>query len=170
VLNLLKLGTALPYVDARNVFALGYSRGAMMTLLSLRGATPFNAAALVGAPADLTRSLGNPQSPGLALFRKLIPDFDAAPDAALRARSALYWADEIATPLLILQGGADPQVAAAANALPLAARLQELHKTYELVVYDGDTHGVMINGRDRDTRILEWFARFRQAPPASDAR
>lgn len=169
VLNLLKLGKALPYVDTDNVFALGYSRGAMMTLLSLRGATPFNAAALVGAPTDLARALANPQGNSLSLFRKLIPAFDAGPETALRARSALYWADEISTPLLLLQGGADPMVSAAANTLPFAARLQELHKTYELVIYDGDTHGVMLNGRDRDQRILDWFARFR-APAKPAAR
>lgn len=161
VASLLTLGRSLEYVDPDNVFALGYSRGAMMTLLCLRNRLTFNAVALVGTPTNLTQSLSNPNNAGLTLFRKLVPGFDANPDAALRARSALYWAEEISTPLLMLQGGADPQVSAATNALPFAAKLQDLHKTYELVIYDGDTHGVMINGRDRDARILEWFARFR---------
>jgi dipeptidyl aminopeptidase/acylaminoacyl peptidase len=51
-------------------------------------------------------------------------------------------------------------VPAHTNSIKLAARLGELKKTYELVIYDGDTHGVMINARDRDQRILAWFKRF----------
>lgn len=162
VAALYQLGRELADVDPQNVYAVGYSRGAMMTLLALRSGLRFNAAALVGAPADLTKALDSKDPRRTQLFHTLIPQFDADPLAALRARSALFWAEELQTPLLILQGGADPLVSAAANALPLAQRLQALHKRYELVVYDGDTHGVMINGADRDARILAWFARFRQ--------
>jgi dipeptidyl aminopeptidase/acylaminoacyl peptidase len=160
VTALLTLGRALPYVDSANIFALGYSRGAMMTLLTIRGGAKFNAAALVGAPSDLTKSLSTGDQRNLTTFRALIPNFDADPLAALRARSALYWAEELSVPLLLLQGGADPLVSVSTHTLPFAARLQQLHKTYELMIYDGDTHGVMINGHDRDTHILEWFARF----------
>ena len=63
-------------------------------------------------------------------------------------------------PLLLIAGSADPLVAAHANSIKLAATLGELGKTYELVIYQGDSHGVMINARDRDQRILDWFARF----------
>jgi dipeptidyl aminopeptidase/acylaminoacyl peptidase len=162
VTSLLTLGRALPYVDTDNVFALGYSRGAMMTLLTIRGGAKLNAAALVGAPSDLTKALASGDARNLATFRQLIPNFDADPQTALRARSALYWPEDLSVPLLLLQGGADPLVSVSTHTLPLAAKLQQLHKTYELVIYDGDTHGVMINGRDRDARILEWFARFRR--------
>lgn len=164
VAALITLGHALEYVDQNNTYALGYSRGAMMTLLAIRAGVKFNAAALVGAPTDLTKALASTDPRSTQTFRSLIPNFDADPLAALRERSALFWAEEVSSPLLILQGAADPLVSAFNNALPFAARLHELHKPYELVVYDGDTHGVMVNGRDRDARILEWFARFRQVP------
>ena len=29
-----------------------------------------------------------------------------------------------------------------------------------LVIYDGDSHGLIFNGVDRDDRVLAWFARF----------
>lgn len=77
-------------------------------------------------------------------------------------RSAIVWADRIDSPMLLLQGSGDPLVPTATQTLPFAGRLQELGKTYELVIYHGDTHGLMYNGGDRDARILAWFARHRR--------
>ena len=47
-----------------------------------------------------------------------------------------------------------------------AARLRELGKVHDLVVYEGDTHGLQISGRERDERILEWFRRFDAVLPS----
>ncbi|MBU6377432.1 MAG: prolyl oligopeptidase family serine peptidase [Gammaproteobacteria bacterium] len=151
VLRLAALARELPFADPDNLYALGYSRGAMMTLSALRDGALFNAVALVGLPAD---------------FRT--PDFDrlfvtaADATAARDRRSAMVWAERLAAPMLLLQGSGDPLVSTARQTLPFAARLQELGKTYELVIYHGDTHGLMFNGSDRDARILEWFSRFRR--------
>jgi dipeptidyl aminopeptidase/acylaminoacyl peptidase len=170
VLAVLRVGQALPYVDPQRVYALGYSRGGMMALLAARAGAPYRAIATVGAPTDLRGataagaaggSAPDPRSAStLATARRLIPGFDADPDAALRARSAIVWADEIAAPVLVMHGGADPIVSAKVHAEPFAARLRALGKTHELVVYEGDTHGLQISGRERDERILEWFRRF----------
>jgi dipeptidyl aminopeptidase/acylaminoacyl peptidase len=59
-------------------------------------------------------------------------------------------------PLLILHGSADDRIPAD-DALRFARRLQALGKTYELVMYAGDVHGLPHNGRDVDRRIIEWF-------------
>ncbi len=168
VAALLTLGRTLPNVDTANVYALGYSRGGMMTLLALRAGLAFNAVAVVGAPTDLASFARAGDARRLEPFRALVPNFDADPDMALRNRSALYWPEAVSAPLLMLQGGADPLVSATVHTLPFAARMQELKRPFELVLYDGDTHGLMINGKDRDERILAWFARFRKTPaPAS---
>lgn len=140
VLELVKIGRTLPNVDADNVYALGYSRGAMMTLSAVRDGARFNAVALVGLPADL-RSRGD------------------RPAADLAHRSAITFVDRLDVPMLLLQGSGDPLVSTAENTLPFASALQRQTKTYELVVYDGDTHGIVFNAEDKDRRILEWFRR-----------
>jgi dipeptidyl aminopeptidase/acylaminoacyl peptidase len=152
VLTLTALARQLPFVDANNVFALGYSRGAMMTLSALRDGATFNAVALVGLPSD---------------FRT--PSFDrrfspASPEmsAARAHRSAVLWADRLDVPMLLLQGSGDPLVSTAEQTYPFVAELQKLSKRYELVVYDGDSHGLILNGNDRDGRILSWFERHRR--------
>ena len=171
VLAVVRVGQSLPYVDPQRVSALGYSRGGMMALLAARAGAPYRAIATVGAPTDLrgapaAGAAGGGATTSLATARRLIPGFEADPDAALRARSAIVWADEIDAPVLVMHGGADPIVSAAAHAEPFAARLRELGKVHELVVFEGDTHGLQMSGRERDERILEWFRRFDAAPPS----
>ena len=60
VMSLFPLARGLGYVDMRNVFMLGFSRGGMMTYLAIRDGAPVRAAAVVGGLSDL---------PGLAAYR-----------------------------------------------------------------------------------------------------
>ena len=159
VLQIVRIGQRLPWVDPQRVSALGYSRGGMMALMAARAGAPYRAIATVGAPTDLlaARAAGGRNS--LSALARAIPAGED-PDAALRARSAVHWAAELNAPVLVLHGGADPIVSAAQHARPFAARLQALGKAHELVIFEGDTHGLQMSGTERDTRILEWFRRF----------
>jgi dipeptidyl aminopeptidase/acylaminoacyl peptidase len=160
VLNLIPLAKSLGYVDMNNVFLLGFSRGGMETYLALKQGINVNAAAVISGLADMLA--GSKERPELVerVHKELIPDFDKRPQEVMRERSAVYWADRINAPLLILHGTADWRSDPSTHALALALKLQELHKTYELVMYSGDNHGVMINKLDADRRILEWFKRY----------
>lgn len=164
VFALAALARSLPFVDTTRSFMLGYSRGGMMTLLAARAGLPLSAAATVGAPTNFIALLSSPDPRTLDGFKALVPNFAADPRAALRQRSALMWAEELQVPLLVLHGGADPLVPAGVHALPFVARLHELGKSFEFVLYDRDTHGLMLSAEDRDARILAWFARFGGAP------
>ena len=76
----------------------------------------------------------------------------------MRERSAVYWADQINVPVLIMHGTADRQIEAS-RTIQLAQKLQEHGKAYELVIYGGDNHGLTLNAVDREERILEWVRR-----------
>ena len=109
ILNLIPLAKSLGYVDMNNVFMFGESRGGMMTYLALKNKIPVNAAAVNAAPSDLILGLKN--RPGFAqTYKEMMPDFDKRSDELVPERSAVYWADKINTPLLMLQGGADWRV------------------------------------------------------------
>jgi dipeptidyl aminopeptidase/acylaminoacyl peptidase len=68
----------------------------------------------------------------------------------------IEWADRIDVPVLILHGGADWR-ASPSGSLLIAQKLQEAGKTYELIIYAGDDHGISMNRADSDRRIVEWF-------------
>jgi len=159
VLNLIPLTKSLGYVDMSNVFILGVSRGGMMSLLALKNGIPVNAAAVIGALADLTSQQEQRQLMVEGVYKQLIPDFGKRGAEAMRERSAVYWPEKINAPLLILQGGADWRVDTKTNALALAQKLQESGKTYELIVYAGDDHGLSFNAADSERRVIDWFKR-----------
>jgi dipeptidyl aminopeptidase/acylaminoacyl peptidase len=157
ILNLIPLAKSLGYIDMNNVFMLGASRGGMMTFLALKQGIPVNAVATIGALTDMVASAK--ERPQLAehVYKELIPNYG---EESMRERSAVYWADKINVPVLLLQGGADWRCDPASQALALAQKLTENRKTYQLIVYAGDNHGLAVNRIDSDTRITEWFNRY----------
>lgn len=153
LLNLVPLARNLGDLDTERAYLLGYSRGGMVAALALARGLEVRAAATVGGLFDAT---------ALAAER---PEFRArfasAPDVdvALRERSAVAWPDRLRVPLLLLHGGADASANPASQSLALAGALQREGRRYELVLYEGDTHGIAIAAADRDRRIVDWFAR-----------
>ena len=59
---------------------------------------------------------------------------------------------------LIMHGGADWSVNPS-QSLTIAQKLQDLGKTYELIIYAGDGHILSRNQEDRDRRAMVWFKR-----------
>jgi dipeptidyl aminopeptidase/acylaminoacyl peptidase len=160
VLNLIPLAKSLGYVDMNNVFMLGWSRGGMMTYLALKNGIPVNAVAVGSGVTDLIDSLKKtPQLAGPVL-KELIPDYDKRGEELLRERSAVYWPEKISVPVLIMHGSGDWRADAGSQALAFAQRLQALGKTYELIIYADDGHGVPLNRADSDRRIIEWFRKY----------
>lgn len=153
--NVFPLATALGFVDINNVFMYGESRGGMMTYQSIRDAFPINAAAVFGAFTDL--EIMN-QSPYVQkVIPQIWPDYGAHKDEIIRRRSAKYWPEKFSVPVLIMNGGADEQVDPG-QPLQLALQLQQLGKTYGLMIYAGDNHFLQANREDRDQKALAWFA------------
>jgi dipeptidyl aminopeptidase/acylaminoacyl peptidase len=161
VLNLLPLAQSLGYVDMHNIFMLGWSRGGMMTYLALKHNMPVNAVAVGGGLTDLVSE--GKRRPALAnVWRELSPGFEKRGEELLRERSAVYWAEKINVPVFILHGGADWRAEPMSQAQAFAKRLQELGKTYELIIYPDDDHGLSLNRADSDRRIVAWFRRHMQ--------
>lgn len=155
VKNLIPLAKSVGYVDMNNIFMVGASRGGMMTYLALKNSLPVRAAAVISGISDLI-SWGQ-ERPALAgVYKRLIPDFEKRGEESLRERSAVYWADKINAPLLLLHGTADWRVNTS-QVLTLAEKLQANGKKYELIVYADDDHGVPLNRTDADRKIVEWF-------------
>jgi len=158
VTNLFRVAGTLPYVDMRNIFMYGLSRGGMMTFLEMKRGPAVNAAVVVGAVYDLAAF--QQRSPAIVgKATELIPDYPSKKASALQERSVMNWPEKVNAPLMILHGGDDDEVPAT-EALAFATKLSNLKKPYELVVYANDVHEVANNRRDRDARVIAWFKRY----------
>lgn len=162
VMRLIDLTRTLPGVDRNRVFLLGQSRGAMTSYLVARRRSDIAAMATIAGPTDLAAGLA--WRPGMErVYQARIPGYADDPQGALRARSALHWAEQLPArlPLLLLHGDADDRVSVE-DSHAMAARLHQLDRPHKLVVYAGDGHGLRQNRRAAHAEVLAWF---RQAEP-----
>jgi dipeptidyl aminopeptidase/acylaminoacyl peptidase len=164
VLNLVPALKSFEFVDPERLYMLGISRGGTMTYLALKRGIPVKAAAVVAGPSDLKAwadlrpdmVTGDETYDG---FAKVWPDYDHNSAEQYQARSAIYWADQITVPVLILHSRTDKFVPVT-QALRMAEALQEKGKVYALHIYDNDGHSLPSNREDRNRKIIEWFNKF----------
>lgn len=106
-----------------------------------------------GASGDLAHDL--PRRPDWDQFQDLlawsIPDFEADPEAALRARSAIYWSERLhrKTPILYLRGTADWR-SHASSLIRMAGRLYEVGQPFRFIRFEGGDHAINEHFREVD--------------------
>jgi dienelactone hydrolase len=155
ILNLVPLARSLTYADADRLFIWGFSRGAMMALQAIRSGLQARAAVVVGVPVDWRSAIET--NPSLARVpRDFWPEYNIRPEEAFRARSPVYWSDQINVPLLIIAGGQDPAFSPR-QPLMLAEKLADQNKLFELILYANDDHPVTRHREERLQRTIDWF-------------
>ena len=156
LMNLLPLAKSLDFIETKNLFLYGESRGGMMTFQAVRNNFPANAAATFGAFTDFEALITASPKLYQPLIKAIWTDFEARKDEIIKTRSALQWADKINVPLLLMHGGSDQSVDPL-QTLNFAQTLQKLGKSYELMIYNGDNHILSKNQKDRDAKAIAWF-------------
>ena len=141
VLNLLNISKRYPFSDKNNTFMIGASRGGMMTYLALKQGANVNAAVSLYAPSDLLLWAKNRPKMEKYAFNQLIPNIDTHREYVLKNRSALFWANKVNKPLLLLHGSKDTRVSHVHSTL-LEHKLKKIGKTVRLKIYPGERHGL----------------------------
>ena len=166
VLNLVPALKSLDYVDPERLYMLGLSRGGTMTYLAIQRGVPIKAAAVIGGVSNVKAWVDARPEMGLVNgneyingFANIWPDYEHRAGEYYRARSAVYWADQINVPVLILHSRTD-RLVPVTQAFQIAEALQENSKVYSLHIYERDGHALPQNRDDRDRMIIEWFTRF----------
>lgn len=157
VLTLIELVDEIPGLDSTRIGMFGWSRGGMMTYLAATKTDRLRAIAVGGTPTDLAAELF--LRPAMEkVFEARIPDYAENKNAALEARSASRWADELprTLPILILHGQSDKSVSLA-SALRMAAILQELKHPFKMVVYENGSHGLTEYSDEIRFELSTWF-------------
>lgn len=156
LMNIFPLAKSLDFIDTNNLFMYGESRGGMMTFQALRNSFPVNAAATFGGFTDFELLINEQPDLYNPLIKAIWTDFDTKKNEIIRARSAVFWADNINTPILLMHGGADKSVNPL-QTLNLAQLLQKSKKDYELIIFNGDNHTLTKNQKERDAKAVAWF-------------
>jgi len=156
VLNLKKVLEQIPTADISRIGMYGWSRGGMMTYLSLANVKWIKAAVTMAGLADVARSVK--RRPALAEAYKEL--WKVTPKN-IHDRSAVRWPEKFSkkAPILLLHGTADWRVTVQ-DSLDLTAALVKEKVPCRLVVFEGDDHGITANAKERYRLTHEWFDRF----------
>lgn len=163
--------TSLSYADTANVFMYGFSRGGQNTYqASLK--MKLNAIVVTAGTADWVSRINErrefvegwkDEDPAMDYlgFAKVFPNWKTDSLQILKDRSAIYWADKINTPVLILQSRQDTKVPCY-NALMLATKLQEHNKEYSLIIYNEPSHSLPFSQFDSYDQMFKWFEKHKR--------
>jgi dipeptidyl aminopeptidase/acylaminoacyl peptidase len=161
VLNLIPALTQLPKADTTRIGMEGTSRGGMMAYMALRRTCKFKAAVVVSGVADAFKNIASRPEMETYVFAELVPDYKKNKEKELRARSAVYWADEMCktTPLLILQGSGDKRVEPSSS-VDLVQKLLEYKHPVRYVLYEGADHGIREFAAERFAETKAHFDKY----------
>ena len=153
VLHLIDLCQKLDYVDKDQINMFGVSRGGMMTYEALREDQRIHKAVVVAGVADCSMSYEE-RSDMQPLLQELIGGTPKHLPEEYEKRSAIAWADQINTPLLIFHTTGDDKVSIK-QVDKLVEQLKKYQKDYEYVTFDSNVHGDL---RKTDVeKIRKWL-------------
>jgi dipeptidyl aminopeptidase/acylaminoacyl peptidase len=155
LLNLAALARGFDDADVGRLFLWRVSRGGMMAALALRAGLAVRAVALRAPMVDLAETASS-RPDVRAVFEELMPDWAADPALALARRSALRWPEQLRAPTLLLHGRQDQRVALGQSER-LADALRGLGREVELVVYEHDSHLLLLHRGAYLDAIKAWF-------------
>lgn len=156
VLQIINIAKELAFVDERNVFLSGNSRGGMMTYLALKNGAEVNAAIVNCGVTDVLET--SKKDDVLArVISSSLPDDER--ESEYLKRSAVFWPEKLKVPLLILHGENDVGVPVH-TVRDLAAKLEELGNPHKVVIYPNAGHcgeGYPISS---DAEMVNWVKKY----------
>ncbi|MBL0327851.1 MAG: prolyl oligopeptidase family serine peptidase [Bacteroidetes bacterium] len=157
VLNLIHVADQLEYADTSRIGMFGWSRGGMMTYLSLKESDRIKTAVIGNGVSDLFLAIEQRAELEQNVISECIPNYSQNKEIELRKRSALFWADSLnrKSSLLLLCGTLDAQVDYQ-QSLNMAKKLDAINYSYKLKVYEAN-HGFQGKSKELNAELIDWF-------------
>ncbi|WP_199613633.1 alpha/beta hydrolase family protein [Paenibacillus alkalitolerans] len=155
VLNLMRVAEKLDYVDMSKKVMLGQSRGGLMTYLALKKKAELNAAVVINGPSNMIDLYYQREEVMKEILDRLVGD-PVRDKKEYTERSAIYWAEEINVPVLIIHGEKDLMVPVS-QAREMIKKLEEYKKKYRYLELSGTGHFVKDRWEELRKEIIEFF-------------
>lgn len=158
VLNLIPLFDHVNNTDTSKMGIYGWSRGGMMTYLTLTKTNKFKAAVIGGGLSDLRKWIDTRKDTIESVYYENIPKYAENRSESINSRSAIFQVENISktTPILMLHGTADWRVVPE-MALDLSKAFISNKIPHRLVMFEGGNHGLSEFKSDVDIMAKQWF-------------
>lgn len=161
ILNLIPLADELKFANTAKWGIEGWSRGGLMTYLTLTRTGIFKAAVVIGAIGELRNNSGENNFMQHLIERMKLNYTDVDFQNEFEKRSILNFPGKLCrtTPLLLLHGTNDNRVSPE-DSIRLAGKLQELNHPHKLVLLEGGDHFLKTHRDEAAELRREWFAKY----------
>jgi len=158
LLNLIPLFENVKNSDTSKMGIYGWSRGGMMTYLTLTKTNKFKAAVVGGALSDLRYWIKTRNDTIESVYYDNIPNYTKNKAAAINERSAINQVENISktTPILMLHGTSDWRVVPE-MAMDLSKEFIKQYVPHRLVLFEGGNHGLSEFNDEVDNMVKKWF-------------
>ena len=151
VLKLIDLCEEFAFVDMEQIYMIGVSRGGMMTYMAAREDGRIKKAVVISGLSDAFMAY-DAREDMREVFEELVGETPESAPEEYEKRSAVYWADEIKCPILIIHSKLDERVSFE-QAEKMAEALKKAGKEYKFISYEDDVHGLH---QEDFTIIMDW--------------
>jgi dipeptidyl aminopeptidase/acylaminoacyl peptidase len=143
ILNLIPLLTNIKEADTSRIGMYGWSRGGMMTYLTLTKTNLIKAAVIGSGMADAFINT-NKRHEMDTVFSELAPGYFKNRDSVLKERSVVFWTDKIckSTPLLLMCGSSDWRVLPDEQ-FELLRKLYDSKQPTRFLLFEGGQHSLI---------------------------
>ncbi|HEX2867215.1 MAG TPA: prolyl oligopeptidase family serine peptidase [Ignavibacteriales bacterium] len=161
ILNLIPLADEIPQADKSRWAMEGWSRGGMMTYLTLTRKDIFKTAIISGGIADLHCSAGENRFMRM-LYERTLGSFESENfKEACFKRSIINFPEKLPknTPMLLLHGTADERVSPA-DSLKLSEKLLKEKIPFRLVMIENGDHFLRTHKKEVDEMRKQWLNKY----------
>jgi dipeptidyl aminopeptidase/acylaminoacyl peptidase len=160
IINLIKISKEFEFSDGNIIGMEGWSRGGMMSYLTLTKTDEIKACIVVAGLSDLPGNETN--NPKLGEIFKLHFGLDDKSefDKSKKKRSAVYWPDKISksTKILFIHGASDEKILTE-DSSKIYKMLSEINgkSNYELIIINGGDHYLRKHRKEVSFLRKKWF-------------
>jgi dipeptidyl aminopeptidase/acylaminoacyl peptidase len=157
ILNIMSLADEFDFADNNKWGIEGWSRGGMMTYLTLLKNPSFKCAVLVGAISDL-KNYVKTSDKRISIYKNIIGEKDF--DKKLDERTILNSVDKFPNiPYLIMHGKNDETVPVE-QSIQIAEKFKELKYDYRLELFEGGDHYLKKYRKEVDELRRKWYEKY----------
>ena len=157
ILNIISLADEFDFADQSKWGIEGWSRGGMMTYLTLLKNQNFKCAVLVGAISDLKNYIETSAN-RISIYKTFIGEKDF--EKKLEERTIINFVEKLPNiPYLILHGKNDETVPVE-QSIRIAEKFKELNYHYRLELFEGGDHYLKKYRKEVDALRKEWFNKY----------
>ena len=157
ILNLIPLAKEFSFAD-NDIWGIeGWSRGGMMTYLTLEKNHNFKCAVLVGAISNFRQHFEkNPQSEDR--YKEFIGDKNI--DEEIEKRSAINFVDQLPNIPYLIVHGVDDKIVSPLQAIEMSRKMISLKIPHRLILFEGGDHFLKNHRKELDLMRKFWYDKY----------